>query len=56
VAKLKRRERNVILECSECKERNYTTPFKLKGGKKLELKKHCPSCGKHTPHRGRRMD
>ena len=56
MAKLKRKERNVFLECTVCKDRNYITPFKMKGGKKLDLKKFCARCGKHTPHRGRRID
>jgi large subunit ribosomal protein L33 len=56
MAKLKRRERNVLLECTECKRRNYTTKFKLKGGNRLELKKYCSHDRKHTMHRGRRMD
>ena len=56
MAKLKRRERNVLMECTECKRRNYATPFKLRGGARLELSKYCKWCRKHTPHRGRRMD
>ena len=56
MAKLKRKERRVILACNVCKERNYTTDFKMRGGKRLDLKKYCPRCRKHTPHRGRRVD
>ncbi len=56
MAKLKRRERNVVLECTVCKSRNYVTPFKMRGGKKLERKKFCPACTKHTPHKSRRVD
>jgi large subunit ribosomal protein L33 len=56
VAKLKRKERNVILECTGCKMRNYTTPFVVKGGKKLELMKYCSTCRKHTSHKSRKMD
>ena len=56
MAKLKRRERNVLLECTECGERNYTTPFKLKGGKRLEISKYCPRCRRHVKHKSRRMD
>ncbi|MCD6192453.1 MAG: 50S ribosomal protein L33 [Candidatus Aminicenantes bacterium] len=42
----------VILQCSECKRRNYTTTRnKKKKTDKLELKKYCPYCRKHTPHR-----
>jgi large subunit ribosomal protein L33 len=56
VAKLKRKERNAILECSGCKSRNYTTHFAAKGGKKLELSKYCATCRKHTSHKSRKMD
>jgi large subunit ribosomal protein L33 len=41
----------VGLKCEECKEVNYTV-FKPKLMQdKLELKKHCPKCGKHTKHK-----
>ena len=56
MAKLKRKETRVFLECKECKGRNYATKFKAKGGSKLDLKKYCPHCKKHTEHRSRRMD
>jgi large subunit ribosomal protein L33 len=56
MAKLKRRERHVLMECTVCKRRNYTTKFKLKGGKRLEIKKFCPHDREHTVHRSRRMD
>ena len=56
VAKLKRKERHVILQCSACKDRNYVTPFKMRGGSKLAVKKYCPRCRKHTPHKSRRVD
>jgi large subunit ribosomal protein L33 len=42
------------LQCKECKEINYFSK-KSKGmdeeKKKLELKKFCSSCGKHTLHK-----
>ena len=56
MAKLKRRDRNVLMECTVCRRRNYTTKFKLRGGKRLELKKYCPFERKHTVHRSLRMD
>ena len=41
----------IALECSVCKHRNYTT-FKNRDIKeKLELKKYCPNCRKHTLHK-----
>ena len=42
----------VTLECTECKRHNYRTSKRLKGGTaRLELKKYCKFCRKHTPHR-----
>ena len=56
MAKLKRKETRVFLQCKDCKRRTYTTRFKMKGGARLELKKYCPTCRKHTEHRSRRVD
>ena len=41
----------LTLRCSECKQRNYNT-FKNKKNttEKLELKKYCRFCRKHTVH------
>lgn len=45
-------DRMVVLACEECKERNYTTVKNKKTIKeRLELKKHCPRCNKHTVHK-----
>jgi len=42
----------VILSCSECKRRNYTTTRNKKNQTtKLELKKYCPFDKKHTLHK-----
>ena len=44
----------VTLECTECKNRNYQTPKLMKGEartKRLEFKKYCPKCDKHTMHK-----
>jgi large subunit ribosomal protein L33 len=42
----------IILACSECKRRNYTTTKnKKKQSAKLELKKYCPFDRKHTLHK-----
>jgi len=42
----------ITLACSECKNRNYTTTRNKKTmTERLELKKFCPSCRKHTPHK-----
>ncbi len=42
----------ITLACSECKNRNYTTTKNKKTmTEKLELKKYCPACRKHTAHK-----
>ncbi len=42
----------ITLECTVCKNRNYTTKKnKKKNQDKLELKKYCRHCRKHTPHK-----
>ncbi|MFH1282222.1 MAG: 50S ribosomal protein L33 [bacterium] len=40
------------LACQVCKERNYSFRVGAKKGKdKVEVKKFCASCRKHTNHR-----
>ncbi|MDH3998993.1 MAG: 50S ribosomal protein L33 [Desulfuromonadales bacterium] len=42
----------VTLACTECKQRNYTTTKnKRNTPDKLEFKKYCRFCRKHTPHK-----
>ena len=42
----------LLLECTECKRRNYATEKnKRNTPNKLELRKYCPWCRKHTVHR-----
>ncbi len=42
----------ITLACAECKNRNYTTTKNKKTmSEKLELKKYCPTCRKHTSHK-----
>ncbi len=42
----------VTLVCTECLSRNYSTEKnKKKITERLELKKYCPRCKKHTLHR-----
>ena len=42
----------ITLQCSDCKNRNYTTTKNKKTTPdKLELKKFCPTCRKHTAHK-----
>jgi large subunit ribosomal protein L33 len=40
---------SVALVCTECKARNYRTTKKREA--KVEVKKFCKQCGKHTLHR-----
>ena len=41
----------VTLQCGDCKERNYsTTKNKKTTTGRLEFKKFCKRCRKHTPH------
>jgi large subunit ribosomal protein L33 len=42
----------ITLQCGECKRRNYSaTRNKKKQTDKLEIKKFCPFCRKHTLHK-----
>jgi large subunit ribosomal protein L33 len=43
---------NVALACADCKQRNYvTTKNKKTTTGKLEFKKYCLFCRKHTAHK-----
>ena len=42
----------IVLACTECKQRNYTTmKYKKNDPDRLEMKKYCRFCRKHTLHR-----
>jgi large subunit ribosomal protein L33 len=42
----------VTLACSECQERNYTTEKNRRNDAgRIEFRKYCSRCGKHTLHR-----
>ena len=42
----------ITLECTECKERNYsTTKNKRKQTGRVEYKKFCSRCNKRTTHK-----
>jgi len=42
----------IKMQCQVCKKTNYFThKTKAVGDKKLELKKFCKSCKKHTAHK-----
>ena len=43
---------NIILACGECQRRNYqNTKNKRLKPERVEYKKFCPWCRKHTPHK-----
>ena len=43
---------SITLECTECRERNYTTEKNRRNDpSRLELKKFCPRCRNHQLHR-----
>lgn len=47
-------EYRIDLECTECKNKTHTShknKKKLRNAGRLELKKHCKFCGKHTLHK-----
>lgn len=41
----------VILTCSVCLSRNYSTNKNSNNTKRIELMKYCPTCKKHTLHK-----
>ena len=42
----------IQMECGDCKRRNYsTTKNRTKTQAKLEMKKYCRFCRKHTAHK-----
>jgi len=42
----------IIMACTECKQRNYNTVKEKKNTPgRLELRKYCRFCRKHTVHR-----
>jgi large subunit ribosomal protein L33 len=42
----------ITLECTECKRRNYTTTKnRKKQSGRVEYKKYCNWCNKHTTHK-----
>jgi large subunit ribosomal protein L33 len=42
----------ITLACEVCKHRNYITKKNRRNDPdRLELKKFCPNCGKHQPHK-----
>ena len=42
----------ITLSCTECKQRNYDTFHKkMNDPERLEMKKYCKFCQKHTVHK-----
>jgi large subunit ribosomal protein L33 len=42
----------ITFQCTECKEKNYTsTKNKKTKSDRIELKKFCPRCRRHAVHR-----
>jgi large subunit ribosomal protein L33 len=42
----------ILLACTECKERTYATEKNKKNDpQRLELRRYCPRCRRHTLHR-----
>ena len=41
----------IILGCETCKNRNYHSGKNKKQTERLKLRKYCPACRKHTPHK-----
>lgn len=44
-------KKKVALACSECGSRNYTLTENPNWQERLEVKKFCKYCNKHTIHR-----
>ena len=45
-------DNKVILLCTECLSRNYTTSVNKKvHHQRMEINKYCKHCGKHTLHK-----
>jgi len=43
---------HIILACGECKRRNYTTTKNKRAHpERVEFRKFCSWCNKHTPHK-----
>ena len=43
--------KKVILTCSVCLSRNYSTNKNNNNKQRIELMKFCPKCNKHTLHK-----
>jgi len=43
--------KKIILVCTECLSRNYNVEKNTQVAERLELKKYCKKCNKHTLHK-----
>lgn len=50
-SKSKERKNRKKLKCSDCGTINYFTRKNVAIQDRLEIKKHCKNCGKHTLHK-----
>ncbi|MDH4211173.1 MAG: 50S ribosomal protein L33 [candidate division WOR-3 bacterium] len=41
----------INLACKDCRNRNYSTTKNKKKQQRLEIRKYCPFCRKHTTHK-----
>jgi large subunit ribosomal protein L33 len=44
-------KKKIVLACTECLSRNYQSDKHTQEAERLELKKFCKKCNKHTVHR-----
>ncbi|WP_110252061.1 50S ribosomal protein L33 [Streptohalobacillus salinus] len=44
-------KKKIVLACTECLSRNYHSDKNTANAVRLELKKFCKRCNKHTLHR-----
>jgi len=52
MAKKGKKRDKLVLQCSVCKMKNYTTTKnKRTMPKKMQINKHCPTCNAHTLHK-----
>ena len=52
VFKEKNMRNNIIIACTECKQRNYDSQKNKKNDPdRIEVKKYCKFCKKHTVHK-----
>jgi len=52
IREVQRMRVKITMACTECKQRNYdTTKNKKNNPDRIELKKYCRFCKKHTNHK-----